>query len=379
MEGEMKNLIKVWIVAMASLCYCYYAVARIRGGMLRLLYLLPIFYLFTILPLTLHTVHFGGTTTFFLVWLGNFKLLLFAFDQGPLSPLPPNLFHFISIACLPIKIKQDPILNKDYKPLNTRNGKNPSYQKAKNSKQSSPNLEASSNPLTTKVPRSILFLIKALLLAMIIRAYDHRPNLHPSVIFALYCGHLYLALEIALALAVTPARAIFGFELEPQFNEPYLATSLQDFWGRRWNLMVTSILRPTVYNPTRRVSVCVVGPRWASLPAVFATFLVSGLIHEVIYYYITRANPTWEVTWFFVLHGLCVVIEIVVKKAVKDRWKLHRAISGPLTIGFVAVTGAWLFFPQILSSHLDDKIIHESSILIAFISWPLYKFSNLLF
>uniref|UniRef100_A0A2N9ISK3 Uncharacterized protein n=1 Tax=Fagus sylvatica TaxID=28930 RepID=A0A2N9ISK3_FAGSY len=31
--------------------------------------------------------------------------------------------------------------------------------------------------------------------------------------------------------------ALVGVELEPQFDEPYLATSLQDFWGRRWNLM----------------------------------------------------------------------------------------------------------------------------------------------
>lgn len=26
-----------------------------------------------------------------------------------------------------------------------------------------------------------------------------------------------------------------GGDLEPQANEPYLATSLKDFWGRRWN------------------------------------------------------------------------------------------------------------------------------------------------
>ncbi|KAJ6779053.1 LONG-CHAIN-ALCOHOL O-FATTY-ACYLTRANSFERASE 3-RELATED [Salix koriyanagi] len=32
-------------------------------------------------------------------------------------------------------------------------------------------------------------------------------------------------------------RILSGLELEPQFNDPYLSTSLQDFWGRRWNLM----------------------------------------------------------------------------------------------------------------------------------------------
>jgi hypothetical protein len=337
MDGEIANVIKVWITVIASLCYCYYVVARIRPGMTRLLSLLPIFYLFIILPLNLNSIHIGGLTIFFLVWLGNFKLLLFAFDQGPLTPLPPKLFHFISIASLPIKINQ-----------------NPSPQKA------------------TKVPRSILLLIKALLLALIIRSYENRPNMHPYAVFALYCLHLYLGVEIGLALSAAPARA-FGFELEPQFHEPYLATSLQDFWGRRWNLMVTSILRPSVYNPVRRISTPVVGPRWAQLPAVIAVFLVSGLMHELIFYYFIRAYPTWEVTWFFVLQGVCVAIEIVVKKAVTDRWQLHRAVSGPLTVGFVAVTGVWLFFPQIIRNGVHEKVIQEYPIMVDFVK------ANLLF
>ena len=360
MDGEIKNFIKVWITVITSLCYCYYIVARmIPRGMMRLLSLLPIFYLYTFLPCNLNTLHLGAFTAFFLGWLGNFKLLLFAFDQGPLSPPPPKLLHFISIACLPIKLKQDP-------PLNTKNNKNPSHKNTPKPKicdtPPSPIITHDDNP--TKVPKSILLVIKALILAMIICAYDYRPNLHPYVILSLYCCHLYLLVEIVLALAAAPARAIFGFELEPQFNEPYLATSLQDFWGHRWNLMVTSILRPTVYNPILRISANIIGPHWAVLPAIISTFLVSGLAHEVMFFHFTRVHPSWEVTWFFVLHGMCTAFEVVVKKAVIDKWRLHRAISRPLTIGFVAVTGFWLFFPQILRNGVDVKVIKEYSILV---------------
>ncbi|KAB1226988.1 Long-chain-alcohol O-fatty-acyltransferase [Morella rubra] len=326
--------------------------------MMRLLSLLPIFYLFITLPLSLNSFHIGGPTTFFLVWLGNFKLILFAFDYGPLYPLPPTLLHFISVACLPLKIKQDSPQSIN-KPQNAKCNKNPS-----------PDSETRPNPTAgsvTKVPKSILLVIKTVLLAMIIRAYEHRPNLHPCVIFALYCCHIYLGVEIVLALVVAPARAILGLELEPQFNEPYLATSLQDFWGRRWNLVVSSILRPTVYIPVRRIFTNVVGSRWAALPAVVAAFVVSGLMHEVIYYYLTRVPPTWEVTWFFVLHGICVAIEIAVKTRFTGRWQLHRAVSGPLTLGFVAATGAWLFFPQILRNRVDEKIINEYPILVDFV------------
>lgn len=228
MEGEIEKFIKVWITAITSLCYCYYVVALIRKGMMRLLSLLPIFYLFIIFPWNLNSINFVAFTIFFLVWLGNFKLLLFAFDQGSLTSLPPKLFHFICLACLPIKAKQHPPpkphVSMDHNPLNT---KNPSPQNAK------------------KVPRSILMVIKVLLFAMIIRSYESRQNMHPHLLLALYCVHIYVGVEIGLALAAAPARAC-GFELERQFDEPYLATSLQGFWGRRWNLMVTSILRPTV-------------------------------------------------------------------------------------------------------------------------------------
>ncbi|CAA3010826.1 Long-chain-alcohol O-fatty-acyltransferase [Olea europaea subsp. europaea] len=110
--------------------------------------------------------------------------------------------------------------------------------------------------------------------------YAYREYIHPYIILALYCCHVYLGVELVLAITAVPVRAILGLDLEPQFNEPYLATSLQDFWGRRWNLMVTSILRPTVYHPVRRISTRILGSRWAKPLAILTTFLVSGLMHE---------------------------------------------------------------------------------------------------
>ncbi|KAJ0101080.1 hypothetical protein Patl1_04074 [Pistacia atlantica] len=251
MDGEIKRFIQVWTSAITCLCYCYYITPRIPSGLLRLLSLLPIFYLFIVLPLNLSSTNLGGFTAFLLVWLTNFKLLLFSFDQGPLSPPPPKLFHFISIACLPIKIKQE--------------DENKSHETTK------------STTVNPPIPRRVLLGIKFVLLGFIIYAYNYKQYLHQNIILVLYCCHVYLQLEITLAICAAPIRAILGFELEPQFNEPYLATSLQDFWGRRWNLMVTGILRPTIYAPIRRVSTHLIGSTWAPLPAVIAVFVVSGL------------------------------------------------------------------------------------------------------
>ncbi|CAN1238671.1 Long-chain-alcohol O-fatty-acyltransferase, partial [Linum grandiflorum] len=174
---------------------------------------------------------------------------------------------------------------------------------------------------------------------------------------------------VVLALCTVPARALFGFELELQFDKPYLATSLQEFWGRRWNLVVSNVLRPTVYVPVKL--------RWASLLAVVAAFVVSGLMHELLYYYMNRVGPTWEVTWFFVIHGVCVAAEVAVKKKFNEKDSsllLPAAVSGPLTVGFVGVTAVWLLFPQILRNGAVERVFAEYEMFVDFLWSTLTNF-----
>ncbi|KAF2283911.1 hypothetical protein GH714_017138 [Hevea brasiliensis] len=159
------------------------------------------------------------------------------------------------------------------------------------------------------------------------------------LLFAFGKGPLSSSMSLARFVAI-------GLELEPQFNEPYLSSSLQDFWGRRWNLVVSGILRPTIYEPTRNLATCLMDRNWAPIPAILGTFIVSGLMHELVFYYLGREKPTWELTCFFLLHGVCQAIEVALKKAFARSWQFPWLISGPLTIGFVMVTGFWLFLPS---------------------------------
>jgi len=325
----MERFIKVWISAIISLTYSYYIASRIPKGVFRLLSLLPVLYLFLILPLYLSSPTLVGTTSFFL-WLATFKLLLFSFNQGPLALSPQNIIHFISIASFPVTPKQHP----------------PTYQNH-----------------TTNKPRWLLPL-KVLLFAMIIGSYGYKENMHPKFLSLIYCCHVYLSLELVLIFIGAMIRTVFGFEIEPQFNEPYLSSSLQDFWGHRWNLMVTHALRATVYKPICRTFTSFVNSSCAALAAMLVTFVASGLIHELLYYYLIRVPPTWEVTWFFVLHGVCTVVEVVVKKVASLRgWRLHGLVSRPLLISFLAITANWLFFPQLLRNGLDTKFAEEYALL----------------
>lgn len=131
--------------------------------------------------------------------------------------------------------------------------------------------------------------------------------------------------------------------------------------------MVTNNLRDVVYRPVRSWIGTRVGKRWDPLAAgvgVLGAFLVSGLMHELIFYYMTRVTPTWEVTCFFVLHGVCLVVEYGLKRLMMGKLRLHRMVSGPLTVGFVVVTTIWLFFPPVVRTGADVKVSEECRMVV---------------
>ncbi|KAI3912481.1 hypothetical protein MKW92_006856 [Papaver armeniacum] len=225
-------------------------------------------------------------------------------------------------------------------------------------------------------------LLVALLIPII---YNHKQyffHLHPNFSIYLYCFLLYLVLELALALIGILTPFILGqkLELEPQFNEPYFSTSLQNFWGHRWNLMVTSILRPTIYNPVRFTCTRYIGKKWAQHVGVVTTFAVSGLMHELLLFYLGRVWPTWSALSLLLLHGICLSFEIEIKKCfTANRWQLHPLVTGPLIIAFMMVTSRWLIFPQFQRSGIDVKMINEYVIVGQFVKGVWYSVSGIQF
>ncbi|KAF8044562.1 hypothetical protein N665_7898s0001 [Sinapis alba] len=127
--------------------------------------------------------------------------------------------------------------------------------------------------------------------------------------------------------------------------------------------MVSAVLRSTVHIPVQRFATRFLGSNTAVLVGVMASFLVSGLMHELVYFYAIRLPPTWEVTCFVVLHGVATVIEIAVKRTL--RWRpSHRAVSGLGALAFVSVTGVWLFLPQLLRNNVHERTISECLLVI---------------
>ncbi|KAL5576334.1 hypothetical protein UlMin_018033 [Ulmus minor] len=286
MEDETQNIMIIHpiVLVLVSLGYCHFLVTKIPKGTKRLLSLLPVLFIFSILPWRFSSSALArGLSSFFITWISSFKLLLFSFNKGPLLS-HQNYIDFVVVCLFPFKMKQN------ISP--------------------SPNLP----PLLKWI---IILLISS----------NSSPFL--SVI-----GFLYLLYD-----------GLPRYEMVRLFNHPYLATSLQDFWGRRWNRMSSDILRQTVYDPTRQRLSGVIGFGCAKVAATIATLVVSGIMHELVLYYITCGNkPTWEVAWFFVLHGFCMVLEAGLKHVgrVKGWDPIHPAVSIVLTVGFAIVTCYWL-------------------------------------
>lgn len=253
------SVINPQVLVLVSLGYCYFLVQKIPKGKTRVISLLPVIYLFSILPWSFSSILLRGLFSFFVTWITSFKLLLFCFDRGPLIP-SKSYTDFVVLALFPTKIR------KHVQP-------------------------------------------------------DPRSNL------------------------LTQAMA--RYELVPLLDRPYLATSLQDFWGKRWNRMGSNILRMTVYDPTREALTGIIGVSPAKLVAMITTLVVSGLTHELVFYYMTCGRrPTWEVTCFFVLHGVCMVLETGWKYWVRaEGWRstgFNPICSVVFTLGFVTVTCYWL-------------------------------------
>lgn len=96
--------------------------------------------------------------------------------------------------------------------------------------------------------------------------------------YVLVAGILYsveLYADFAACISISRGVAnLFGIQLANNFNHPYLATSIQDFW-RRWHMSLSEWLRDYIYIPlggSRKGK----GRTFVNL---IVTFLVSGIWH----------------------------------------------------------------------------------------------------
>ena len=122
----------------------------------------------------------------------------------------------------------------------------------------------------------------------------------------------------------TGAAKMLNIDLPLNFDSPYKALTITDFW-RRWHITLTRFLRKYVYFPLGGSQ----RGKARTYLNILIVYLVSGLWHG--------AN------WTFVLWGAMHGVFVVVTRAGKRFFdKLHPVLNWLITFTFINIT--WLFF-----------------------------------
>ncbi len=120
---------------------------------------------------------------------------------------------------------------------------------------------------------------------------------------------------------------MMGLRLILNFNNPYLATGLGDFW-RRWHISLSTWFRDYVYIPLG-------GSRKSELVTyrnICLTMLISGLWH----------GAAWTFVAWGALHAFGYSMTRGLEKSLTYRERVPRFVKQLLTFAFV--TFAWIFF-----------------------------------
>jgi alginate O-acetyltransferase complex protein AlgI len=154
---------------------------------------------------------------------------------------------------------------------------------------------------------------------------------YSAQIFADFAGYSLIAIGIA---------KLFGYRLPDNFNQPYLAQSITDFW-RRWHMSLSAWLRDYLYIP--------MGGNRRGRARTYINLLIvmglGGLWH----------GASWKFAIWGLWHGALLAIERLLGVG-EPTFGLRTVLIGPIRIAltFCLVTFGWLLFRL---EHLGDVVL----------------------
>lgn len=184
--------------------------------------------------------------------------------------------------------------------------------------------------------RIALGLIKKFLIAdylaenLVNRVFDF-PNLYSGteVLVAVYGYALQLYYDFSGYTDIAIGSAmLLGLKLPENFNAPYAALNLADFW-RRWHISLSNWLRDYLYFSLP-------GQRSKVMPyfSLIITMVIGGFWH----------GPSWTFVVWGLLHGVGLAVV-----RLWQAWRGSKPAAGPLRIGYTFLTVqfvclCWVFF-----------------------------------
>jgi D-alanyl-lipoteichoic acid acyltransferase DltB (MBOAT superfamily) len=141
-----------------------------------------------------------------------------------------------------------------------------------------------------------------------------------------YALQIYCDFSAYTDIAIGVAN-LLGYQFPQNFNQPYRATSVQDFW-RRWHITLSAWLRDYLYIPLG-------GSRdgtWFTYRNILITILLGGLWH----------GASWNFVIWGGLHGAALVVERLLGMAGGHHGRVAKMLWWFVTLHFVCLT--WVFF-----------------------------------
>jgi D-alanyl-lipoteichoic acid acyltransferase DltB (MBOAT superfamily) len=176
-------------------------------------------------------------------------------------------------------------------------------------------------------------------LAIYVNAAYNNPEQHSGMTFLVatifFAFQIYCDFSGYSDIAIGAAK-VMGFKLMINFNRPYLARNISEFW-KRWHISLSTWFKDYLYISLggNRVSI----PRWYF--NLFLVFLISGLWH----------GANWTYIVWGALNGFYLVFAIISQRfrnkmkrltGIEKLPRLNQVLQ--VVITFILSCFAWIFF-----------------------------------
>ena len=169
-------------------------------------------------------------------------------------------------------------------------------------------------------------------LALYVNATFNNVDAHNGT--SLLIGTVFFAFQIYCDFAgysniAIGASRIMGFDLMKNFNRPYFALNISEFW-HRWHISLSTWFRDYVYIPLggNRVS------KSRNYLNLFITFALSGIWH----------GASWTFFIWGSIHGFYLIIQKFLKFDKIECDSIFIKKIGLIMFNFIIVLVAWIFF-----------------------------------
>jgi alginate O-acetyltransferase complex protein AlgI len=125
----------------------------------------------------------------------------------------------------------------------------------------------------------------------------------------------YMDMAIGLAL-------LFNIRLPVNFNSPYKAISMIDFW-KRWHITLTNFITTYIYTPLLRKTKKLTFHK--AMLITLLSFVISGIWH----------GAGWMFIFWGILHGVGIVVNHYWRKT---RIKLYKIFAWIITFNYINIT-----------------------------------------